>query len=71
MWLKVLLMFKVPTSDVGNYYSPKVSVSVPALEGKCKGTVASVLLTKHHSMKVYWVSGDTAPHILDLGTRWR
>jgi hypothetical protein len=28
-------------------------------------------LTKHHAMKAYWWSGGTAPHILDLGTRWR
>jgi hypothetical protein len=28
-------------------------------------------LTEHHTMKVYWRSGGIAPHILDLGTRWR
>jgi hypothetical protein len=28
-------------------------------------------LTKHHTMKTYWESGGIAPHILDLGTRWR
>jgi hypothetical protein len=28
-------------------------------------------LTKHHAMKTYWGSGDIAPHILDLGIRWR
>jgi len=22
-------------------------------------------------MKAYWGSGGTAPHIIDLGTRWR
>jgi hypothetical protein len=28
-------------------------------------------LTKHHAMKMYWVSGGIAPHILNLATRWR
>jgi hypothetical protein len=28
-------------------------------------------LTKHHSMKTYWGSGGIAPHILNLGIRWR
>jgi hypothetical protein len=28
-------------------------------------------LIKHHAMKAYWGSGGIAPHILDLGTRWR
>jgi len=37
---------------------------------KVKGKVAPVL-TKHHAMKTYWRSGGIAPHILDLGTRWR
>jgi hypothetical protein len=31
----------------------------------------SLCLTKHHAMKTYWGSGGIAPHILDLGTRWR
>jgi hypothetical protein len=31
----------------------------------------SPCLTKYHAMKTYWGSGDTAPRILDLGTRWR
>jgi hypothetical protein len=33
--------------------------------------VKSLCLTKHHAMKAYWGSGDIAPRILDLGTRWR
>jgi hypothetical protein len=28
-------------------------------------------LTKHHSMKKYWVSGGITPRILDFGDRWR
>jgi hypothetical protein len=28
-------------------------------------------LTKHHAIKEYWGSGDIAPRIFDLGTRWR
>jgi hypothetical protein len=28
-------------------------------------------LTKRHAMKTYWGSGGIAPHILDLGIRWR
>jgi hypothetical protein len=31
----------------------------------------SLCLTKHHSMKTYWGSGDISSRILDLGTRWR
>jgi hypothetical protein len=31
----------------------------------------SMCLTKHHAMKTYWGSGGIAPHILDLGSRWR
>jgi hypothetical protein len=33
--------------------------------------VDSLCLTKHHAMKMYWGSGDIAPRMLDLGTRWR
>jgi len=37
-----------------------------------KGKVKlSLALSEHHAMKVYWRSGDIAPHILDFGTRWR
>jgi hypothetical protein len=38
---------------------------------KVKGKVVPVLLAKHHAMKVYCGSGDIAPCILDLGTRWK
>jgi hypothetical protein len=31
----------------------------------------SLCLTKHYAVKAYWGSGGIAPHILDLGTRWR
>jgi hypothetical protein len=31
----------------------------------------SLCLAKHHAMKTYWGSGDVAPHVLNLGTRWR
>jgi hypothetical protein len=30
-----------------------------------------LLLTEHHAMKADWGSEGIAPHILDLGTRWR
>jgi len=30
----------------------------------------SLCLTKHHVMETYWMSGDIAPHILNLGTWW-
>jgi len=30
-----------------------------------------LFLSEHHTMKAYWGSGGRAPHILDLGTRWR
>jgi len=26
---------------------------------------------RHHTMETYWGSGSIAPHILNLGTRWR
>jgi hypothetical protein len=29
------------------------------------------LLTEHHTIKAQWGNGSIAPHILDLGTRWR
>jgi hypothetical protein len=38
---------------------------------KGKGKFVPVLLTEHHAMKAYWVSGDIAPRILDLGIRRR
>jgi hypothetical protein len=28
-------------------------------------------LTKHHTMKTYWESEGTVPHILNLSSRWR
>jgi len=28
-------------------------------------------LIKYHATKTYWGSGDKAPRILGLGTRWR
>jgi len=31
----------------------------------------SLCLTKHHSTKMYYRSGDRAPCILNLSTRWR
>jgi hypothetical protein len=31
----------------------------------------SLCLTKCHTTKMYWGSGSIAPHILNLGTRWR
>jgi hypothetical protein len=31
----------------------------------------SLCLAKHHAMKTYCGSGGIAPHMLDLGTRWR
>jgi hypothetical protein len=30
-----------------------------------------VRCSEHHAMKAYWRSGDIAPRIIDLGTRWR
>jgi len=31
----------------------------------------SLCLTKHYAIKTYWGSRGIAPHILNLGTRWR
>jgi hypothetical protein len=41
------------------------------VKNRVKGKVVPVLLTEHHAMRTYWGSGDIAPSILDLGTRWR
>jgi hypothetical protein len=30
-----------------------------------------LFLTEHHDVKMYWGNGGIAPHILDLGIRWR
>jgi hypothetical protein len=38
---------------------------------KGKGKKLSLFLNKHHAVKTYRGSGDIAPRILDLGTRWR
>jgi hypothetical protein len=40
------------------------------LKGKSK-VVPVLFLTEHRFMKAYWGSGNIAPRILDLGTRWR
>jgi hypothetical protein len=32
---------------------------------------SSLCFTKHRAVKQYWGSGGIAPHILDLGIRWR
>jgi hypothetical protein len=42
-----------------------------AYKNPVQGKAIPVLSTEHHSMKVCWGSGHTAPWILDLGTRWR
>jgi hypothetical protein len=39
----------------------KVKVVVPVI----------FFLTEHHVMEAHWGIGGIAPHILDLGTRWR
>jgi hypothetical protein len=36
-----------------------------------QGEVLPVPLTEHHAMKAYWGSGDIAPRILHLSTRWK
>jgi hypothetical protein len=33
--------------------------------------VKSKAVSVHHAMKTYWESGGIAPHIIDLGTRWK
>jgi len=37
---------------------------------KVKLSLCLFISTEHHAMKAYW-SGGIAPHILDLGFRWR
>jgi hypothetical protein len=41
------------------------------LKVKVKVKFPSVFLTEHHAINAYLGSGGIAPHILDLGTRWR
>jgi hypothetical protein len=52
------------------------------LLGDIKGKVVPVInevlhhegitcLIKHHIIKMYWVSGGIAPHILNHGSRWK
>jgi hypothetical protein len=40
-------------------------------KGKGKSKVVPELLTEPNTMKAYWGGGSTAPHILDLSTRWK
>jgi hypothetical protein len=45
---------------------------MPQLLTNSEGRVElSLRLTKNHTMKTNWRSGGTAPHVLDLGTKWR
>jgi hypothetical protein len=37
----------------------------------CKRLKLTLCITKYHAMRTYWGSGDVAPHILNLGARWR
>jgi len=41
-----------------------VEIRKMPLKGEAKGKVVPVLLTEHHAMKTYWVSGGIAPRIL-------
>jgi len=33
--------------------------------------IGGCALNEHHAMKAYRGNADIAPHILDLGTRWK
>jgi len=50
--------------------APDPDLLFPLIKGKVKVKL-SLCLTKHHTVKTYWVSGCTAPCILKLGTTWR
>jgi hypothetical protein len=52
----------------GTYLDLREMNQIEVIKVKVK---LSPCLTKHHAMKTYWGSGDIAPCILDLGTRWR
>jgi hypothetical protein len=58
-------LYKYILQNVPPFYS---DICVRWSYGKAK---LSLCLTKHHAMKTYWGSGDTAPHILDHGPRWK
>jgi hypothetical protein len=61
-------MFKIQFTNFNKIYILcRVDLPMP---NKVKVKL-SPCLTKHHAMKTYWGSGDIAPRILDLGTRWR
>jgi hypothetical protein len=47
---------------------PSLLYTIDEVIGK---VVPVFFLTEHHAIKTYWGSGGIAPHILDLGTRWR
>jgi hypothetical protein len=44
---------------------------MPSINNKLVKVNFSCALSRDHGMKAYWWSGDIAPLILDLGTRWR
>jgi hypothetical protein len=69
-----IFKFRVARSPAtGQTYQPLpptlMSVAGKIIEGK--KLKLSLCLTKHHTVKMYWDSGDIAPRILDVGTRWR
>jgi hypothetical protein len=57
--LNIINKFVYPGTYCATSYLDQVKVKLP------------LCLTKQRTMKTYWGSGDTAPRILDLGTRWR
>jgi hypothetical protein len=65
IWISVLYKHTF-AKDVSSFYLTTHSFGAWILFLKL-----SLCLTKHHAMKAYSGSGGTAPHILDLGTRWR
>jgi hypothetical protein len=70
----VINLLKSPRSHIADIWRP-AAISVRTLHVHLNESLIkvkfSMCLTKHHAMNTYYGSGGKAPHILNLGTRWR
>jgi hypothetical protein len=61
-----------PASDTSSYQLKWLFTIVDLMYLKVISLKAvPVFLTQHHAMNAYWRNGGIAPHIIELGTRWR
>jgi hypothetical protein len=47
------------------------TITIHGVTTQKTSTWVTPYLNKHHTIKTYWGSGSIAPHIPDLGTRWK